>query len=431
MNRLHIGIDPAGKYSVAKLVTQDGVALPGVVRFRPDRSGVAGLLQAVREKAPGAECHFFVEASGTYWYAPCAQLRDCGQVVHLINTSYVKAQRRASSRYAKSDAKDAEALARAPLNMGEKAYHPADIPEGPRLNLRLLCRQRHTLQEDATAIKLRVLAWLGLSTPGLTEVLGSDLSAMDRDFIRRYPVVARILKLGPAPLQQFLERRSDGDLDPDLVQELFALAREAYQPQEFDDQLFAMQIGFELDRLELLEQQIAKLDIEMDKLYHVCDPEGLARSLPGFGKVIAPILVAEAGADLSRFPTVDQFASWTGLVARASGSAGKQQEGLPMTKAGRSIVKWALHMAATMAIRTDPELRAFYDKLKGKGKHHNAAITAVAHKLARRYWAVMTEQRPYVKREPAPQMPPDAETGPSPDVHNSGDNSQNNPTETA
>lgn len=411
MSRLHVGIDPAPGKCVACLVDDAGRTVGKALSFAPDRSGVAGLLRQVREKAPDAECHFFVEASGSFWYGPSAWLRAQGQAVSLINPTYTKTQRKATSRYAKSDAKDAEAIARAPLNMGEKAYHPADIPEGPRLNLRLLCRHRHTLQEDATAIKLRVLAWLGFSTPGLTAILGTDLSAMDREFIRRYPVVARVQKLGPARLQRFLERRSDGDLDPALVDDLFALTQEAYQPQDFDDRTFALQIGMELDRLALLEKQIATLDDEIARLYPVCDPAGLAKSLPGFGKVIAPILVAEAGTDVSRFPTVDRFASWTGLVARASGSAGKQQEGLPMTKAGRSIVKWALHMAANVAIHHDPEMGALYDRLKAKGRHHNAAMTAVAHKLARCYWAVMHEQRPYVKRAPET----DADPVPKPD----------------
>jgi transposase len=401
MSRLHVGIDPAPKDCVAKIVDESGIAVGKALHFAPNRSGVAGLVRRVQERVSGAECHFFVESSGCAWYAPSALLREQGQAVSLINPGYTQAQRKVSSRYAKSDATDAEAIARAPMSMGEKAYHPADIPEGPRLNLRMLCRHRHRLVEDATAIKLRLLAWLGLTTPGLVEVLGTDLSAMDRDFVRHYPVVARVQKLGRGRLEQFLQRRSEGELDPATVEAIFELAREAYAPRDFDDQLMALQIGMELDRLALLEKQMAKLDREIEKLYPACDHQGLARSLPGFGKVVAPILVAEAGTDVTRFPTVDQFAGWTGLVPRARGSAGKQQEGLAMTKAGRSIVKWALYMAANVAIHRDPELEAFYERLRAKGKHHNAALTAVAHKLARRYWAVMREQRPYEKHMPA------------------------------
>jgi len=399
---LNVGIDPAQNSCVAKIVDHHGNALGKALHFTPDRSGVAGLVRRVQERAPGAHCRYLVESSGYLWYAPSALLRECDQSVSLINPSYTKAQRKSSSRYAKSDARDAEAIARAPFNMGEKAYHPADIPEGPRLNLRLLCRHRHTLQQDATAIKLRLLAWLGLTSPGLTAIIGTDLSPADREFIAKYPVVARVLRLGKQRLQDFLERRSEGEADEATVDRLFELAREAYHPKDFDDRLMACQVTMELERLALLETQIAALDKQIAKLLPECDPQGLARSLPGFGAVVAPIMVAEAGTDVSRFPAVDRFASWTGLVARANGTAGKQQAGLPITKAGRSIVKWALHMAANAAIAHDPELRELYDRLRAKGRHHNAALTAVAHKLARIYWAVMTEQRPFQKRPPQP-----------------------------
>ena len=118
--------------------------------------------------------------------------------------------------------------------------------------------------------------------------------------------------------------------------------------------------------------------------------------------IVAAILVAEAGCDVSRFPSAKHFASWTGVVGRASGTAGQQVEGLPITKAGRGIVKWALYMAARSAVNHDPEMHALYDRLRAKEKHHNVALLAVAHQLARVYWAVMTERRPYQKRPPKP-----------------------------
>jgi transposase len=400
-SRLHVGIDPAKRECVAVVVDEMGTRLGRSIHFAPTSSGVQSLVQRVKQRAPEAERHFFVEASGYLWYAPVAQLHKYGERVSLLSTGCTSRQRAVLSNHAKSDALDAEAAARAPMSIGPKAYHPADIPEGPRLNLRMLCRHRYALVQEATAIKLRIIAWLGLTTPGLTDVLGTDLSAMDREFIRRYPVVARLSQLGRERVRQFLQRRSADELEPELVDELFELVEEAYSPQDLDDRLVAWQIGLELDRLMLLERQIKQLEGEADKLLAEYDPQGLARSIPGFGRVVAPILVAEADTDVSRFADAAHFASWTGLVGRARSSAGKQVEGMPITKAGRSIVKWALYMAASTAIQRDPELKAFYDRLRANGKHHIVAVTAVAHKLARIYWAVMTEQRRYQVRVPA------------------------------
>jgi transposase len=398
--RLQVGVDPAPKTCVAKVVDDAGEVHGRKLSFAPDREGIAQLLRSIDGMAPGVPRHFFVEASGYLWYSSAAMLRELGEPVSLVNPNYTKAQRRCTTPNAKSDAADAEALARVAFNRGKKALHPADIPEGMRLNLRLLARQRATVQQDATAIKLRVLAWLGLTAPGLTTILGNDLSAADREFITRYPVVGKVLRLGKERLRRFLDRSTCGQTDETTVDALFELARKAYSPRDLDSELVAEQFRLEFQRLALAEKQIGQLDKQISRLLAKCDPAGLARSLPGFGPVISAIMVAETGTDLSRFPTAKQFASWTGIVGRASGTAGKHVGGLPMTKAGRSNVKWALYMAAKSAANCDPEMAALYDKLKAKGKHHNVAVNAVGHQLARVYWAVMTEQRPYQKRPP-------------------------------
>jgi len=407
MSMLHVGIDPAKTKCVARVVDQSGQSRGRTVPFTPDRPGVEGLIAQVQKIDLEADSHFFIEASGINWYVPAALLQEKGYPVSLINPGRTKAQRMVSSRYAKSDAKDAEAIARAPFTMGEKALHPADIPEGPRLNLRMLCRHRHVLQRDATGIKMRVIAWLGLSQPGLTQIIGTDLSAFDRELIVRYPVAAKLLRSGEKRLRDLLQRVDEDALDDADIEALFDMARKAYSPRDFDDKLMARQFKLEFQRLALIEKQIKELDGQIARLLKQCDPEGLSRSIPGFGAVVAPILVAEAGTDVSRFATASKFAGWTGVVGRAAGSNGKQQEGLPMTKAGRSIVKWALYMAANVAVMHDAELKAFYDRLRAKDKHHNAALGAVANKLARVYWAVMTEQRPFETR--IPQSPDDAE----------------------
>jgi len=397
---LQVGIDPAKKSCVASVVDDSGHLCRKRLDFVPNRSGVARLVERVQALGPGVPCHFFVEASGYLWYAPAALLRELGQPVSLINPSYTKAQRRLHSPHAKSDARDAQALARVAFNMGDKALHPADIPEGARLNLRLLVRQRARTQEQATAIKLRLLSWLGLTAPGLTELWGTELSASRREFLGHFPTLAKLRRLGPERVRRFLERRAPGESQQETVQALFALVQEAYCPRDLDDRLVAEQFAMEFEHLALLAKHLQQLDRRIGALLAQCDPQGLARSLPGFGPLVAGILVAEAGCDLSRFPSAKHFASWTGVVSRASGTAGQQVEGLPITKAGRGIVKWALYMAARSAVNHDPEMHALYDRLRAKEKHHNVALLAVAHQLARVYWAVMTEQRPYQKRPP-------------------------------
>jgi len=395
---LNVGIDPAKNSAVARLVDHTATSLDATIKFSSDRPGIDKLIRRVEKLDASGQCHFFVEASGRYWYSIAGLLQEAGQQVSLIAPSYTKAQRKASSPHAKSDAKDADALARAPFNMGDKARHPADVPDGDRLQLQLLTRERRGLEEDATRIKQAVVDLLHLTSPGLTDIIGKELQPAIREFIVKYPMVDRLPKLGEKRLAAFLEKRLGKRFDPAMVGKLLHLAKTAFCPPGLDPKDIGDQFKRDFDRLELLETQIKHLDREIGALEKKCDPEGLARSIPGFGKVVAPILLADAGTDLSRFPDSKRFCGWTGLVAKASGTNGKQVDGMSITKAGRAQVKWALYMAARVAVQHDPDCKEMYERLLDDGKHYNLAINAVAHKLARIYYAVMTEERPYQPR---------------------------------
>jgi transposase len=56
-------------------------------------------------------------------------------------------------------------------------------------------------------------------------------------------------------------------------------------------------------------------------------------------------------------------------------------KGYRKTKGGRKIVRSALYMAVSSAIRSNPKIRAFYQRLREKGKKAKVAITACIRKL--------------------------------------------------
>jgi len=96
------------------------------------------------------------------------------------------------------------------------------------------------------------------------------------------------------------------------------------------DQYLARLARSILHRLDLVEQALA----ELDKLIAAeCVPWGhqleLLQTIPGVGEKVAQVIIAETGADMSRFPTAAHLASWAGLAPGMYESAGKR------TPAGR------------------------------------------------------------------------------------------------
>lgn len=96
------------------------------------------------------------------------------------------------------------------------------------------------------------------------------------------------------------------------------------------DEHHAQLAGSILHRLDLVEQALVELDrviaAECQPWAHQIE---LLQTIPGVGKRVAQVIVAETGADMSKFPTATHLCSWAGLAPAMYESAGKR------TPAGR------------------------------------------------------------------------------------------------
>jgi transposase len=105
--------------------------------------------------------------------------------------------------------------------------------------------------------------------------------------------------------------------------------------------------------------------------------EQLYRGVPGIGPVVSRTLIA----DLPELGTLNrkEIAALVGIAPLARDS-GKLQ-GKRLIFGGRSSVRSALYMAAVVASRHNPTLRAVYTRLRERGKPPKLALIACAHKL--------------------------------------------------
>jgi transposase len=123
-------------------------------------------------------------------------------------------------------------------------------------------------------------------------------------------------------------------------------------------------------------------------------PGQLARSLPGFAEISAPVLVAIMGGP-GRFRDGTRFKSYAGLAPRASQAGETDRKGTPMSEAGPSLLRATLFRAADTARRQDPQLaRVYYVQMTECGATHLKACCVVAGHLAERAWAVLSRGAP-------------------------------------
>ena len=102
----------------------------------------------------------------------------------------------------------------------------------------------------------------------------------------------------------------------------------------------------------------------------------LLTTIPGVSDIVANVIVAEIGIDMSRFPTPGHLISWAGLCPRNDESAGKRRS--TRTRKSGTWLKTNLVTAAWSAVRVKATyLRAQFLRIKSR-RGAKKAVMAVA-----------------------------------------------------
>jgi len=116
-------------------------------------------------------------------------------------------------------------------------------------------------------------------------------------------------------------------------------------------------------------------------------------TIPGVAHRSAQVILAEIGADMSRFPTAGHLASWAGMCPGNNESAGKHRAG--RTRHGSKWLRKALVEAGQAAGRTkDTYLAAQYAQIRGRRGSQRAAV-AVGHSILVIAWHLLSTGEPY------------------------------------
>jgi transposase len=147
--------------------------------------------------------------------------------------------------------------------------------------------------------------------------------------------------------------------------------------------------------LSALRRELESLDDDLDEqirtspLWRV--RETLLTSVPGVGPTVARTLLAQmpelGSLDRRQIAALAGLAPWT----RQSG----MWKGKSFIGGGRGSVRAVLFMAALVASRHNPVLKAFRDKLVAAGKPKIVAIVATMRKLLTILNAIIRDNKPW------------------------------------
>ena len=306
-----------------------------------------------------------MEATGDYWKPFYYLLEDGPFEVLLVNARHVK-----NLPGRKTDVSDAAWLA----ELGAHGLvRGSFVPPEPIRQLRDLTRTRTTITRERAREIQRL--------EKLLEDAGIKLSSVATD-------------ISGVSGRAMLEALIDGQRDPAALADLakrrlrskIPALTEALTGRFGDHHAFLARL-----HLDLIDQHTTAIDELSARIEVVIEPFRGARDLivtiPGISTGVADVIIAETGADMTRFPTAGHLASWAGTCPGSNESAGRVKS--THTRPGNPYLKGALGVAAMSAARSNGTyLSAKYRRLAAR-RGPLKAIVAVEHAMLIAIWNML------------------------------------------
>lgn len=297
-----------------------------------------------------------MESTGVYWKPVWNILEGPFELV-LANAQHIKA---VPGR--KTDVRDCEWIA----DLLRHGLVPRSfVPDRPQRELRELVRYRGSLVQDRHREINRLQHVLEGGNIKLAAVATDIMGKSGREMLAAL--------LGDAASPDAMAELARGRMRAKLPQLREALTGRCEAHQRF---LVAQQLA----HIDYLDEAIGQVSAEIEERLRPLEEEcALLDSIPGVDRIVAQGMLAEMGADMSRFPTHGHLASWARVCPSNNESAGKRRS--THIGHGNRWLRRLLVQAARAAARTkDTYLAADYRRIAARRGENRAAI-AVAHSI--------------------------------------------------
>lgn len=151
-----------------------------------------------------------------------------------------------------------------------------------------------------------------------------------------------------------------------------------------------------------IEARLLQLRRQIEAIAGADDVATRLTSVPGIAHLTATAITAFSGTG-TQFKSGRHFAAWLGLVPGEFSTGGKQHL-LGITKRGNPYLRRLLIHGARACVlhldRTKDHLGLWISQMEAKGIHRNKVIVALANKLARIAWTILTRHGTFYMRQP-------------------------------
>lgn len=150
--------------------------------------------------------------------------------------------------------------------------------------------------------------------------------------------------------------------------------------------------------LAFLDAQIADLEQQirdhLDRYPQLKQQRDLLDTIPGLGDRSIATLLAEV-PDILAFASAAQFAAYAGVTPRHFRSGTSVHKRTHISKCGNAHLRAALYFPAMVALRHNPVVRAFGERLRAHGLAPKAVVVAAIRKLLHLAYGVLKSGQPF------------------------------------
>jgi transposase len=386
-----IGIDIGSEKHVVAIVDRDGMIVRKATEFGEDDDGYAKLRALL---GPSDEALVAMEATGHYWQNLFAFLACEGFQIALLNPMRTHHFAQGEEmRRAKTDALDALGIARFAQ---QKRPRVTPLRDEATLELREFVRLRDRLMQDLGDRSRQLHRALDLTFPEFTQHIPDVRTATATALLSKYSTGAAFRAASPAEIAavSFGPRHKVG---PTLAEALCTAAKKTVGRHHGAP--YALQVRYACEDIATFRARIQKLEDDIGQSLERHEVGKLLTTIDGIGGNTAARLVASI--DFTLFENAGQIAAFVGVAPSVNHSGKRRPIRAPTSSMGNAHLRTKLYMTTLRAVRVNPWLRAFYERLVAAGKPKKLALIAAMRKLLTAVFSVASSKTAFVLRLPA------------------------------
>jgi transposase len=390
-----VGIDIASETHTVAVVGEAREIVLKATEFTEDAEGYRKLFELLAEPSG---CLVAMEATGHYWQNLFAAMAAAGFAVALLNPLRTRRFSEVDLERTKTDAIDALGIARF---AAEKRPAVTRLPDAATQELRELVRLRDRLVQDFVDRKNQLHRLVDLGFPEFTRYVKTLESELATSILREYPT-AHAFPVTPRPLSKLCY---DGvhKVGAELAGALVAAAKVSVGRHHGEP--YRLQVRYACEDIDLLRRRLRDLERDIEKTLDKHEVGTLLTTIDGIGPQTAARIVAEIG-DPALFRDGAALAAFVGVVPGLKHSGKRKPGRAGLSPVGHAKLRRALWMPTLTAVRRNPWLRAFYERLRAAGKLPKVALVAAMHKLLHAIYSVAKNRKPFVPKLNAAEAAP-------------------------